>query len=405
MRVVILTFGTRGDVQPYVALGLGLKAAGHDATIATIEEFESLVTDYGLAHATLRGDFLKAAQASQGRAISLSLIRQWIAMARDTLLDEWTTARSAELFIYNPAALGGYHIAEKLGVPAFAAFPTPLYSPTREFPSPFVPLASLGPFNRLSHQLLIKTGPALYGRPIREWRRDELGLPPARGETVLRGRPVPMLYAYSPAVVPRPADWDESVLVTGYWFLDLPPGWQPDPALVDFMRAGPPPVYVGFGSMFMEAGPEKTEIVLQALKRAGQRGVLATGWGGLTKADTSNDIFVLDAAPHAWLLPQVAAVVHHGGAGTTGAALRAGKPNIICPLVGDQTFWGMRVAALGAGPTPVSKSKMTVEWLADAIQRAVTDTAMRQRAASLGETIRAEDGVGRAVEYIHRSLK
>jgi hypothetical protein len=154
MRVVILTFGTRGDVQPYLAFGLGLQASGHTVTVATVSEFEPLVGEHGLRFARLRGDFLKAAQSPEGRGNFLKLVRQWIAMARDTLDDEWTSAQGAQVFIYNPAALGGEHIAEKLGVPAFAAFPTPLYTPTREFPSPFFPVASLGPFNRASHRLL-----------------------------------------------------------------------------------------------------------------------------------------------------------------------------------------------------------------------------------------------------------
>jgi sterol 3beta-glucosyltransferase len=204
--------------------------------------------------------------------------------------------------------------------------------------------------------------------------------------------------------VPRPADWDESSVVTGYWFLDALTGWQPDPALVKFLQAGPPPVYVGFGSMFMQGGARKTDIVLKALRRAGQRGVLATGWGGLTADSTSDDIFVLEAVPHDWLLPQVAAVVHHGGAGTTGAALRAGKPSVVCPLVGDQPFWGRRVAALGVGPSPLSRRKLTVETLANAISQAVSDQDIRQRAAALGATIRAEDGVGKAITLINQQV-
>lgn len=405
MQVVILTLGTRGDVQPYIALGLGLQAAGHSVTLATLVEFEALVKEYGLQHATLRGDFLKAAQTNEQHGISLKLIRQWIAMARETLADEWTSAQSADVFIYNPAALGGYHIAEKLGVPALAAFPTPLYSPTREFPSPFVPVANLGPLNKLSHQLLIKTGPALYRQPIAAWRKDVLGLPPAKSEALLQGKPMPKLYAYSETVVPRPADWDAASVVTGYWFLNAPPSWQPPPALVQFLQAGPPPVYVGFGSMFMEGGPQKTAIILEALQLAGQRGVLATGWGGLTPVNTPDSIFVLDAVPHDWLFPQVAAIVHHGGAGTTGAALRAGKPSVICPVVGDQLFWGRRVAGLGAAPQPLPKAKLTVEGLAAAIRCTVTDAEMRQRAATLGETIRAEDGVGQAVAYIQHYVQ
>jgi UDP:flavonoid glycosyltransferase YjiC (YdhE family) len=402
-----MTIGTRGDVQPYIALGLGLKAAGHDVMIATSEEFKPLVHNYGLQHTTLRGDFLKVAQTNSGESATrnpLRLIRQYVEMARDTLEDEWSSAQRAELLIYNPAAFGGYHIAEKLGVPTFAAFPTPLYSPTHAFPSPFFPFSNLGPFNKLSHRLFAKIGPTLYRRPIGEWRREVLGLPPAKGETMLRGKSVTKLYAYSEAVLPRPTDWDESSVVAGYWFLDSPADWQPPLELVDFLREGPPPVYIGFGSMFMGGGARKTEIVLNALKLAGQRGILATGCGGLAVGDAPDDIFVLDAVPHGWLFPQVAAVVHHGGAGTIGAALRAGRPMIICPFVGDQFFWGRRVKVLNVGPSPIPQWRLTVERLADGIRSAVDDQDMRQRAAALGKAIRAEDGIGRAIALIHKQL-
>jgi len=406
MKICILTIGTRGDVQPYIALGLGLKGTGYQVTIATLEDFESLVTDNGLQHAPLRGDFLKAAQNAETnsplerRGNLLRRIRQYIEMAKDTLEDEWASARETDIFIYNPAAIGGYHIAEKLGVPSFAAFPTPLYSPTQEFPTPFFAFNNLGPFNKLSHKIFAKISPALYRRPINEWRRDVLGLPPAKSEGILHGKPITRLYAYSEAVVPRPADWDEASVVTGYWFLDTPKNWQPEPALVDFINEGPPPVYVGFGSMSMFGGTNRTDLVVKALRLAGQRVVLTNEGKGRTAAKISKDIFTIDSVPHDWLFPQMAAVVHHGGAGTTGASLRAGKPTVICPFVGDQTFWGRRVAALGVGPTPIHFKKLTVESLTSAIRTAVSDQGMRQRAASLGKTIRAEDGVGRAVEII-----
>lgn len=405
MKVCIITIGTRGDVQPYIALGRGLQEAGHEVTLATLAGFESAITQYGLQYSRLRGDFLKVIQSSEGkRGNPLKLIRQYRVMAQETLEDEWAVAQEAELFIYNSAAIGGYHVAEKLGVPTFASFPAPIYSPTHEFPSPFLPFRNLGPFNKLSHRLFAALGPVIYRRPINEWRRKVLGLPPAQGETMLRGKPVTKLYAYSEAVVPRPADWDESSVVTGYWFLDAAADWQPDPALVRFLAEGPPPVYVGFGSMFMNGGTQRTALVLEALKRAGQQGVLATGWGGLTADNAPEGVFVLDDVPHDWLLPQVAAVVHHGGAGTTAAAFRAGKPAVICPFVADQPFWGRRAAALGVGPAPISQYQLTAERLAEAIGRAVNDVEMGERAAALGEIIRAEDGVGRTIAIIHALL-
>jgi UDP:flavonoid glycosyltransferase YjiC (YdhE family) len=410
MKISILTIGTRGDVQPYMALGLGLEAVGHEVTVTTLGEFESLIRDYGLQHANLRGDFLKVAQRSKDaagtkeRGNPFRLIRQYSEMARDTLMDEWKSTQQAEALVYNPATFGGYDIAEKLGIPAFAAFPAPMYSPTKEFPSPFLPFSNLGFLNKFSHQLFAKLGPTMFRRPINEWRRDVLGLPPTKGDDKLHGRPITKLYAYSDVVVPRPADWDDSSVVTGYWFLSAPSDWKPAPALVEFLGSGPPPVYIGFGSMSMFGEASKTKLILEALKLAGQRGVLASPEGKLPKDIALEGVFVIDSVPHNWLFPQMAAIVHHGGAGTTGASLRAGKPTVICPFVGDQTFWGRRMATLGVGPSPIPQRKLTAESLANVIKSAVTDPSMRQRAASIGEIIQAEDGVGHAVKLINSRL-
>jgi sterol 3beta-glucosyltransferase len=188
MRITILTIGTHGDVLPYVALGRGLRAAGHDVTVATLSQFESFITEHGLRAANLRGDYLADARSPLGNP--LKRVRRYQQMARDTLDDEWRSAQEAELLIYNPAAWGGYHIADKLGIQAFAAFPAPLYTPTREFPSPFFPFRNLGPLNKISHRLFARLGPALFQKPIKQWRREVLGLPPARGEERLQGRPI-----------------------------------------------------------------------------------------------------------------------------------------------------------------------------------------------------------------------
>jgi len=394
MNVNILTIGTRGDVQPYVALGLGLKAKGHEVTIATLAEFGSMIAEHGLQHDVLRGDYLGAAQNSNVKN-PFKLIKMYSEMVRDTLADEWSSAQNADVFIYNPAAFGGYHIAEKLGIPSFAAFPAPMYTPTNKFPSPFFPFANLGFLNKASHRWFAKMSTSIYRKPISEWRRDVLKLPPVKDE-----KPVRTLYAYSKVVVPVPGDWDESSLVTGYWFLNTSTDWQPPEDLVAFLQSGSPPVYVGFGSMFMNGGKEKTEMVLEALRLTGQRCILSTGWGGLTREDVPENMFVIDSSPHDWLFRHVSCVVHHGGAGTTGSGLRAGRPTVVCPFVGDQPFWGRRVASLGVGPKPIPQKKLTAEKLAKAIQTAVSDVEMHKRSESLGKIIRAEDGVGNAVEYI-----
>jgi len=215
-------------------------------------------------------------------------------------------------------------------------------------------------------------------------------------------RGLPILYGFSPTVIPAPSDWNENIHVTGYWFLDELDNWTPPPALTDFIESGSPPVYIGFGSMSNRKPEEMADLVVRALKQIDQRAILLSGWGGLSKTDLPDSIFMLDSIPHAWLFPRVAAAVHHGGAGTTAAGLRAGVPSVIVPFFGDQPFWGRRVADLGVGPGPISRQRLTAGRLATAIHQAVTEQEMRQRAAKLGEKIRGENGIARAVEIIAR---
>ena len=214
----------------------------------------------------------------------------------------------------------------------------------------------------------------------------------------------PMIAGYSPAVFPKPTDWPAWVHVTGYWFLNAEAGWQPPAALVDFLQAGPAPVYIGFGSMAGRNPEQRAETAIKALERSGQRGILLTGWGGLQAGDLPDFVFAVDSVPHDWLFPQMAAVVHHGGAGTTAAGLRAGAPTVIVPFFGDQPFWGRRVAELGVGTRPIAQKQLSVERLAAAIRTAACDLDMRRRAQELSQRIGREDGIGRAVEVFHARI-
>ncbi|MBP8292011.1 MAG: glycosyltransferase family 1 protein [Caldilineaceae bacterium] len=409
MNVLILTVGTRGDVQPYVALGQGLRAAGHRVVLVAPAQFAAFVAGNGLEFAALPAEFLDLLQTGAGKAAvagkgnPLKLMRMVEPMQRRMLDAAWqiASARPVDTVVYHPKGLGGYSIAEKLGAAAVLALPAPLYSPTRAFPSLILPFADLGgPLNRASHTLTIRLASLATRGVLNRWRKEVLALPPVKDELVLRGQPVLRLYPYSPAVLPTPDDWDASSVATGYWFLPRDAAWQPDPALVDFLANGPAPVYVGFGSMPSEDAAAKTQVVLDALAQAGQRGVVAAGWGGLTLANAPDNVFVLDAAPHDWLFPRMAAVVHHGGAGTTAAGLAAGAPTIVCPFFGDQPFWGRRVAALGVGTAPIPQKKLTAERLAAALRTVTGDAALRDRAQRLGATLRTEDGIGNAVRLI-----
>lgn len=239
---------------------------------------------------------------------------------------------------------------------------------------------------------------ALFRKMVGEWRVSELDLA-ARPRRKLH--PHATLYAYSPHVVPVPPDWPADVCVTGYWFLDGE-DWHSSWELKSFIESGEAPVYVGFGSMPGIDPQSLTKLVLEALEKAGKRGVLATGGGAIQVDDAAGQVHVIDGAPHEKLFPLMTACVHHGGAGTTGASLRAGKPSAICPFFGDQPFWGNRVADLGVGPTPVDKRRLSPETLAAAILEATESSTIRQRASALGEAIRAEDGVATAIAFLER---
>ena len=407
MRLVILTVGTRGDVEPYLALGLGLRGAGYEVRLVTDTAFEQDVRECGLEFAPLGAAFLSLLQTPEGRAAlagknRLGLMRRVMPLLEEMMDDAWAAAQDADALVYHPKALAGYHIAERLNAPGLLALAAPLYSLTAAFASPLLS-GDYGPrLNRLSHQAVLGATLLPYRRMINRWRKTRLGLPAFGNDRRLHGRPVPKPYAYSPLVVPRPDDWDASSQATGYWVLER--DWSPPPDLLAFLEGGPPPVYVGFGSMVGRDAAATTALVRAALREAGQRGILATGYGGLDDASPEADVYTLGAAPHGWLFPRCAALVHHGGAGTTGAGLRAGKPTVVCPFFGDQPFWGTRVAALGLGPPPLPQKRLTAAALARAVVTAVSDAGLKERAEAMGERLRQENGVARAVALIGERL-
>lgn len=411
MKILINTFGTHGDVQPYIALGQGLGAAGYDVTLCTSASYQPMVEEYGLHYAFMSDTMLSLTRALlSGSGPRLALMRQMQPAMRATLAEEWQAALAVQpdVIVYHPKMLGSYHIAEKLGVQPVMAIPLPFYTPTRAFPNPFFAGMRLGPslgrwVNQSSYRLM-NLSSGMFSGMTNRFRVETLGLPSLRRFadllTARDGSPIPVLYPYSPALLQVPADFPPHVHVTGYWFLNPGAVWEPPVALQEFLAAGPPPVYVGFGSMSGKGGEQRTRLVLDALAQAGERGILARGWGGLVGSDLPDTVFMVDEVPHDWLFPRMKAVVHHGGAGTTAAGLRAGKPTVICPFLGDQPFWGRVVFERGLGPRPIPQWQLTAALLSAAIRVAVGDDRIRERAAALGGQIRAEDGVGRAVAIV-----
>jgi sterol 3beta-glucosyltransferase len=342
----------------------------------------------------------------------MGLLEQRKAMRGVPIFDQmqqevWDACQETDAVIYHPGLIAASFVANQRGIPAFMASPFPM-TPTGAWPSLlFYDGPRLGSlYNRLTHTLFEQMFWQMFRAPIQKFWK-------ARGENISSGAPygrlrregVPVLYGFSDHVLPRPADWPTAHHVTGYWFLDAAPAWQPPAALVDFLRTGPPPVYVGFGSVGSpRRAQETTALIVEALALAGQRGVLLTAGNAAEPGTLPETIFSLREAPHAWLFPQMAAIVHHGGAGTTAAGLRAGVPAVVVPHAVDQPMWGRRIAELGAGPQPIPRKQLTAEALAAAISAALHGD-VRARADALGRRIRAEDGVAKAVEIIDHSLR
>jgi sterol 3beta-glucosyltransferase len=413
VKILITTVGSRGDVQPYVALGAGLRDRGHSVTVCTSVRFQPFVVEQGLGYAYLNDDLLLLLDSAEGRnaledmgsfltgaRTAVRLLKRAGPIQRSLLDEGWEAARAVEpdVIIYHSKMSGAPHYADKLGIPAIMAVPFPQLVPTAAHPTIGFPRWKLGGwYNRASYRVVLAIGARVGRSYIRDWRLAH-GLPPlSRGAGVLHrsdGSRIPVMHCFSRHVVPPPADWPESSVVTGYWFLNREREWEPPAALADFLAAGNPPAYVGFGSMAGRDPQRVTEVVVAALQKAGLRGVLSSGWGGLTSAGLPGTIFPLGDVPHEWLFPRMAAVVHHGGAGTTAAGLRAGRPTVICPFFGDQPFWGRRAHELGVGSKPIPQKKLTVARLAAALTEVTTNDGIRRSAEALGEKIRAEDGIG-----------
>jgi sterol 3beta-glucosyltransferase len=420
MKIVLVTAGSRGDVQPYVALGRGLQRNGHKVTMVTDPSFADLARSGGLDFAgtqiitqEVMQTELKAMGGSPWK-LTRWMERNFKPLAKGFFQDVYDISAGADAILYSTLAFVGFHVAQARKIPPLAVYTVPI-TPTRYFPNPsaaippaWLPLAGL--YNYGSMWAANLGFIALIYSTVNEGRlRLGLHAAPWQAYARLATAPIPILYGYSSLVLPKPPDWGDWLHVCGYWTMEAPNTWEPPGDLTAFLEAGSAPVYVGFGSMVDQEAARATEIVIQALQLAGQRGILLGGWAGLGRAglrggSLPETIFQIDTVPHSWLFPRVSAVVHHGGAGTTAAGLRAGKPSLVVPYFADQPFWGWRVAQLGAGPKPIMRKRLNARYLAAGIRQIVGDEGMRQRALELGEKLRMEDGVGNGVRLIERTL-
>jgi len=413
-RILLLTYGSRGDVEPFIALGLGLLEAGHAVRLVCPAPYAPLAEARGLEVAPIEGNPDELAQAFADRAglngakMVVSMMQHVLPLATRVFAAVQAAGQDADLIVHSFLMTdAGHTLARMRGVPDVSAQFFPVFLPTADFASLTLPDLPLGPaYRRATHAF--NTAVFRYGARLMyaSLRRSHPELPalapwllraPVRPETAL-------IYAYSPQVLPRPAEWPPSAHVTGYWQVPLPAGWQPPDGLARFLESGPPPVYFGPGSMSSAKLPALLREVAAAARACGQRLVLGLPPESIGPELRGDDLIAAGGVPHAWLFPRMGFILHHGGAGTTGSAAAAGVPNSAVPFSADQSFWARQIVRLGLGPTAPDAHHLTRAGIETVLREGLGDPAYRQRAAALGERVREEDGTAAAVGVIQALL-
>jgi sterol 3beta-glucosyltransferase len=418
VRILIAAVGSRGDVAPLTGLGTGLRGAGHDVSLATYGPFEELIAGCGLGFRPLPGDSQLMLASEQGQGwqeggaglmSGIRFVRMITEHMREVNAAILQAARQDTdvLLLAGLVWFGGYRIAEGLGMPSIGLGLQPSH-PTSQFLPTGLTARSLGPWGNsvVGRACAIAAGSAVDKASKRLWAQE--GMPGFSIRQMYRRQEAarwPFIYGYSPSLVPRPPDWREGIEVAGYWWPQHPVGWTPPADLERFLAAGPPPVFVGFGSMNPADAARLTGIVAAARRQAGVRMIVQAGWADLGAVlQDDDDVIVIGEAPHDWLFPKMAAVVHHAGAGTTAAGLRAGVPTVSVPMITDQPFWASRITSLGAGPKPVPYKSLAAGSLTAAISDAVNRDSYRTRAQEIAKQLATEDGTLLVIRALDRLL-
>jgi len=407
MKITILTYGSRGDVQPFLPLARGLMNRGHQVILAAPQRFENLITEHEIQFALLAGDpedlsrrlndsgynFFKMVRELMSHAVEIGgqVLRQTEEACKDT-----------DLIIHTfTHAVGAHTLAREKNIPDIHIQLFPMFTPTGDYPNIALPDFKMRSLNRLSH----RASSAITWWSSRlgfEQVRRRAGLPKRKlfwpfDDSPLRLR-TPILCAWSPGILPPSEDWSSRIHVTGYYFFPMDDAYEPSIELDSFLKDGKPPICVTFGSMVNRNVERIDQIVREALRQTNNRAVILSGWSNI-KHQSSNDFLYIESIPHDWLLPRCKMVIHHGGAGTTSAGLRAGIPNIVIPFTADQPFWGNRAHTVGVGPKPILVNNLSVDKLIRAIVEAEKNV-IREHAQAVGQEIRSEDGVGNAIKLI-----
>jgi sterol 3beta-glucosyltransferase len=409
MKITTLTYGSRGDVQPFLPLSLRLMEEGHFVKLAAPFRFKSLIEEHKIDFVPLAGDPEDLSRRLNDAGYNfVKLLQELMNHAIEIGADVWQqteeACRDAALILHTfPHIVGAHTLARENNIPDIHIQTFPMFTPTGDYPNITMPHGMPPLMNRFTHKFSAKLA-WWTSRLGFERVRRRAGLPKRKlhwpfDDDPLRPR-TPILCAWSPSVLPPSSDWPPRVHITGYYFFQHNGSYQPPAELLSFLKEGEPPICITFGSMVNRDKERIHRIVRTSLKQTGNRGIILSGWSGI-ETSLSNNLLYLEAAPHDWLLPQCKLVIHHGGAGTTAAGLRAGIPGIVVPFLGDQPFWGERVHAIGAGPKPILVKSLSREKLTQAIVEAEKETILK-RAQAIGQEVRREDGTGEAVKWVEK---
>jgi sterol 3beta-glucosyltransferase len=412
MQITIVAWGGHGDLRPYVALALELQKAGHQVNLATLADEKEFVSSFGVNCIPMDWNSDDRPFLSYPPFNTIGLHSNQVRSLPDGLLSEvWRVCQNAEAIIFNGPSYPCLYIAEKLGIPCFASATQPHHQ-TRAFPHPFVttgkPLGKI--YNWLSYPFFDQFFWQSVRQQINQWRQKILNLSPlpfrAGITRRLQQQKIPFIYSYSPTFLPKPSDWNDHLIhVTGYWFLDTSDNWQPPSNLIHFLSAGAPPVYI---SNIWHSEKLGKNLALEVAKLTGQR-IVVQGLDDDTQdiESTDNVFFINGMIPHEWLFPKMAAIVHHGGCGTTMSCLRAGVPMIITPfrVPAEHYFWALQLSQSGLGISVFpDNEELSVESLAAAIKTVINDQNMRAKAIEIGKLVQAENGLQQAVEAFHQYI-
>lgn len=411
MRITMLSVGSTGDVRPYVLLGRELQARGHRVTISAFPRFREMAEGAGLAFYPIRGsaESMMASIMEPDTNAFTYLPRLWRGVkdaAPQMLRDMTDSCRDADAMVCNFFGSVFYSIAEKYDIPCIQSHLFPM-DPTGEFPISSVRNQRMGSLiNRSSYRLGYYVIGTLEKHILRSWRRENdltERRPVIRPDYRVGSHTIPVIYAISTSLIPRPADWDPAIRISGFWFDESPVSYRPSPELAAFLENGSPPVYIGFGSMNTGDMSRLISICLRSIHAAGLRAVFSTGWNDRSLKSAGSVFFTRDV-PHDWLFPRVSAVVHHSGAGTTAAGLRYGRPTLAIPFAGDQSFWANQIWRAGCGPRPIPRDSLSVRKMTDALRDLTGNAAYAASAQRISEELAREHGVRTAADIIEEEV-